>query len=116
MTIQQTIQKAIEGGWKPKQIKFKSKTITETTAHAFRMSFGDSFLLDPQFWQCLGKAMGWREFVCTECGGLYELVDGCKNNPSCIYSTAQEEWFYQWHSLIDHLAEGKSIESFFEKL
>lgn len=28
----------------------------------------------------------------------------------------QPEWRYEWHSFIDYLADGKDIESFFEKL
>jgi len=48
----------------------------------------DTILNDPLFWQCLGKALGW----------------------SIIH------WSDIWHSLIDHLVEGKEIDEFFINL
>jgi hypothetical protein len=45
-------------------------------------------LLDPTFWQALGKARGW--------GNL--------------------EWLIRWHGLIDHLAAERRIETFFERI
>lgn len=72
MTIEQTIQKAIGGGWDVKVIK-------------------ETVFFDPQFWQALGKSLGWKN----------EFGPGT--------------WLRFWHNFIDHLAEGKSIESFFEQ-
>lgn len=46
--------------------------------------------LDPSFWQSLGKALGWDE-------------DSIALNS-------------YWHSFIDHLADGKDAESFFQPL
>lgn len=45
-------------------------------------------LLDPLFWQALGQAQEWFE----------------------------NSWSDEWHNLIDHLAEGKDIDSFFNEL
>jgi len=53
-----------------------------------------SLLLKPVFWQSLGKAMDWGNE---------------KINFACC------DWKWYWHSFIDHLAFGKSIESFFEQ-
>ena len=93
MTIEQAIQKAIDGGWKPKISPFT--TICK------------EYFLDPLFWQSLGKAMGWEKHD--------ELMDG---KHYCIdhvqYDWADYDWVFQWHSFIDHLAEGKDAESFFE--
>jgi len=58
--------------------------------------------LNPQFWQCLGKAMGW--------GGLN------RNNDWATAMTLIDEWEWQWHKFINHLASGKDIASFFKDL
>ncbi len=55
-------------------------------------------LLDPDFWKCLGKGLGWGES---------ELWENDKNIP---------HWKLQWLQLIDSLANGESIEEFFKKL
>lgn len=57
-------------------------------------------LLDVNFWQALGKAEGWAEAL------------QMKN----VYGFRIKQWKHQWHSLIDHLAEGKDIDSFFEQI
>lgn len=53
-------------------------------------------LLDPEFWKCLGKAEGWTEY----------MSDGTP------YTTYRR----YWKDLIDHLAEGRDIESYFKEL
>ena len=58
MTIQQAIEKAIEGGWKESNIP--------------GLNYGVAFL-DPLFWQSLGKAMGWKETTSFGVGG--DLLD-----------------------------------------
>ena len=81
MTINEAIKKAIEGGYIPELwigIALDNNEIPEPATYA----------LDPQFWQCLGKAMGL--------GGY--------------------DWLAQWHSFIDHLASGKTVEDFFKDL
>ena len=96
MTIEQAISKAVEGGWHNRNYQamsdgeVKNRQIVENNLH--------ESLLDPFFWQSLGKAMGWEEDKWMAHEGL---IDG----PT-----------YYWHNLIDHLADGKSIEEYFEKL
>jgi len=101
MTIQQAIEKAIEGGLREgEKWKFVSANRywavwldgngTETTI-AMEMYF-----MSPLFWQSLGKAMGWRQDE-DQWGD-------------------RAEWVSQWHRFIDHLAEGKDAESFFKNL
>ena len=59
-------------------------------------------LLDPEFWKCLGKNQGWDK-------GYYHFGDN-----TC--DIEMSSWQAQWHSFIDHLAEGKSPEDFFNSL
>ena len=59
-----------------------------------------SVILDPLFWECLGKAKNW---------GTTE-----KTGPKTWYWKANV--LEKWHRMIDHLAEGGTIESFFETL
>lgn len=50
------------------------------------------FALEPLFWQSLGKAMGWTD------------------------NEKVKIWKYNWHDFIDHLAEGKTVEEFFDEI
>lgn len=92
MTIQQAIEKAIEGGynthgWRPGEyVANDAQCVT---------------FLDPLFWQSLGKAMGWSEWH----------TDGSRK----VWKE-WHKWKNEWHRFIDHLAEGKDAESFFESL
>lgn len=62
--------------------------------------YKEAILLDPAFWQALGKARGWRLKATASNGELYQL----------------DEWPRRWLDLIRHLASGKDVESFFEGL
>jgi hypothetical protein len=65
------------------------------------------FLLSPDFWQSLGKALGWKDgVVCAYCG-----FTSCRHSAKFV-----EKWHFKWHRFIDHLAEGKTAEEFFETL
>ena len=110
MTIQETIEKAINGGWKLPpvhpfgEIQFiRSDTRPKSSFHLH----SDSLFLDPLFWQSLGKAMGWYVKGQGKLG-LNRL------HPDGRYHT--DEWLFKWHRFIDHLAEGKDPESFFKQL
>lgn len=96
MTIQQAIQKAIEGGWKTirKNLDGSPSAIKETQEI-------HQVLLDPLFWQSLGSALGW------------EKED--KINYLSV-SFTRKSWFYYWHRLLDYLSSGRTIEKFFEEL
>lgn len=104
--MEKAIQKAIKGGWK-KDWYFNHFNNDE-------VAFGDTkqdsennpchylnrgqILLDPLFWSCLGKSLGW----CQEQAHFDSSV--CK------------PWKHYWHSFIDHLAENKDPEEFFNNL
>ena len=93
MTITETIQKAIEGGW-------ENGIIWGTaTKYVSKKNLSAAFL-DPLFWQSLGKAMGW--------GGI-----GTADIPQSHYTPG---WIRYWHRLIDFLASGGTIEDFFKDL
>jgi len=79
MTVNETLQKAKDGGFPTKSTVFRY-----------------NYLLEPLFWQCLGKSLGWPE------------VD--MRNP------IDPAWLWRWHMLIDHLAEGKDIDDYFKGL
>lgn len=97
MTIQETIEKAIEGGYKTLYetniVQINARRFGLKTAHDMRMFY---HLSQPLFWQSLGKAMGWHKGISPENEHLY--------------------WRAHWHSFIDHLADGGTPESFFESL
>lgn len=64
-------------------------------------------LLSPAFWVALGKAEGWHPKVQRgKCGNPDCDGSGCFVPGTGVY-------LYYWHRLIDHLAEGKDIDSFF---
>lgn len=89
MKLEETIQKAVEGG-------YDNNWFINT--ELVRKDILCQILLDPLFWQSLGKAMGWED------------VELWKQNKASLF-----DWNYQWHRFIDHLAEGKSIESYFSQ-
>lgn len=62
----------------------------------------ECIFLDPFFWQALGKARGWE--------------DQKVSNLSFIGKTTGKAWKNCWHRFIDHLAEKKDAESFFNEL
>ena len=115
--MKKAIQKAIEGGWKYDDY--------------CDSGCGDRhILLDPFFWKCLGKAMGWNKgwyfgwFVKREHGGSWEWRHADDNSvfwggypheaPNIVFS--RESWLYNWHRFIDHLADGGTAKDFFDKL
>ena len=135
MKLEEAIKKAIEGGWSinlPSHSdfnKFKSfngywivlecsetvevedKNTGKITKEPIITSITlEKLLLDPKFWQYLGKSLGWREhseFIGEEKDTTMGHIRAYKN---------QAEWLYQWHKFIDNLAEGRTVVDFFEKL
>lgn len=121
MTIEQAIEKAIEGGYE--------RTKRNYTPELGRFHVCE-IVLDPLFWQALGKVLNWGRQNSTssfspngtwnneeiELMG-YRLLDGVC---SCCtgYETPDDvpAWQVYWHKLIDHLADGGTIESYFETL
>ena len=93
MKVEQAIKKAIEGGWKPDS---RNRLLKLNDEHD-RYLHVRSIFLDPSFWQSLGKALEWKPYLPHE-GSWYGT------------------WWMEWHRFIDHLANGKDAEEFFEGL
>ncbi len=89
MTIKQAIEKAIEGGYSNKDQEGWFIKLPEYAKC--------QIWLDLLFWQSLGKAMGWE-------------------GEDMYLTLPMDAHVAYWHRLIDHLAEGKTIEQFFAKL
>lgn len=85
--IEKAIKEAAKGGYDPNWNLKNVGEFPELKNRAF---------LDPQFWQCLGKARGWRVGQDSD-------------------EQVADEWWYVWHRFIDHLASGCDAESFFKK-
>lgn len=114
MTIQQAIEKAIDGGYK-NQIIDNWLTDAES-GDVLENQDNDlvaNLFLDPLFWQSLGKAVG--EDVS---GGVMSVEksssQGFDADGRLFYHGTWGS--YQMHRLVDHIAEGKGAVSFFEKL
>ncbi len=68
-------------------------------------------LLDPLFWQALGKNLGWNN---TD-----TFADELKDGVGCVIvdgGGSMPVWLSFQHRFIDHIAEGKSIDEFFNQL
>jgi hypothetical protein len=113
MIIQEAIKKAIEGGWRAgtwKNYDCEVKSccldcIDRETGAVIERSQFEVIFLDSSFWQSLGNALGWknREYDMSTVGRGAAHVQ-------------QFKWKSKWHRFIDHLADGKSAESFFVTL
>lgn len=131
--MKEAIQKAIEGGWKIGDGRWDGEKIhnieikkSQWMGYAKKGLFGREFnpfawkdiaivkfkeeevwvplaetLLDHLWWQALGKAIGHGKGQRVELGGGFWTED---------------MWLKDWHRFIDHLAEGKDAESFFNEL
>lgn len=119
------IQKAIEGGFSI-GIKLDDPDF-EWYLHHVKTN---DILLNPSFWQALGKALGW-ESECEYSKGeqwstgkhCFVFVKGTRHtHKKCCHCEIEQtdnntkHWKDKWHRFIDHLAEGKDAESFFKEL
>lgn len=91
MTIEEAITKAVEGGW------IRKDYLVLNIPSLTREFPVECILLDPLFWQALGKAIGWNTAVLA-------------------FEDSEPTWKDHQHRLISHIQSGKSIESFFETL
>lgn len=135
--MEQAIKKAIEGGYQytgGSFIKNPVKTYIEcgfiiqkgqptsdgwdggTARHKISNIVFETLLLDPLFWQALGKQQGWN-FHCEVCGWEKEKNDNHWYCKQCErMETFNIGWLHHWHSFIDHIANGGDIDDFFNNL
>lgn len=107
--IKTAIQKAIEGGYlSDKNYGDIGNGVwiyyPQSEAPDYYMGWKD-IILDPLFWQSLGKALGW------DYGDFQPL-----KNMHQMNVWEGEQWLYEWHRFIDWIAEGKSSDDFFRDL
>lgn len=87
---EQAIIDAIEGGWK-----------TSYGVHMYAAGhYVSDAVLDPSFWQAIGKMRGWGAKKVMGPHGVAE------------YNTYR----HYWHQFIDHLAEGDDYETALSKI
>ncbi len=111
--MEQAIKKAIEGGYRYGFYLTEDgkKTNEEKYNHAIK-----SCILDPLFWQALGKAEGWRQDP-SRCTGCQTIGCGKANHMTdCPEKNRPVSWNENWHKFIDHLAKGEDVDSFFKDL
>ena len=136
MTVQEAIEKSRSKGYESYLFE-DGRPIGECIPN---------ILMDSSFWQLLGEKMEWvhtEKRWCELKSPMYsneqkgregeivgETIDesgwwvrwnGIKSRYSypkeCINALERgKDYLEYWHELIDHLAEGKSIEEYFEKL
>jgi len=102
--MEQAIRKAIEGG-------YDKRSLDAWQSGGLEQIGCGLIVLDPSFWQCLGKALGWSK----SCWHLAEDGHVPFRHPAAC-GNGMHSWQLHWHRFIDHLAEGKDAESFFAEL
>ena len=118
MTVQEALNKATEGGYHiygsdGMDTDYEGATndysawTRKDNASSFLVPTEETFL-DPQFWQALGRALGWSEV----CDLALIGVPGEEEGQHCRGSY----WMYQWHCFIQALADGNTPEAFFAHL
>src|SRR5207244_5609552 len=118
MTVQEALNKATEGGYHISgsdgmDTDYEGATndysawTRKDNASSFLVPTEETFL-DPQFWQALGRALGWSEV----CDLALIGVPGEEEGQHCRGSY----WMYQWHCFIQALADGNTPEAFFAHL
>lgn len=66
--MNEAIKLAIEkGGYRPDGYSsFDNYAPSQKTQAIVKMKFKERIVLDPKFWQALGKALGWKNYVIPE--------------------------------------------------
>jgi len=118
MTIQEVMDKAVGGGYhingSDGMQTYYSGASRDYSAwtrkdnnSSFMVAVEETFL-DPVFWQALGRGLGWDHELVT--------IHAVDNGRPTIVTRVGQHWFYHWHRFIDFLAEGKTVEEFFESI
>jgi len=100
--IEQAIKEAVEQGYEPKLERFPE--IVDVPVMQIAAAMQADVFIDPDFWQALGRARGWT------------TDQDFKYWQKSIAEWKAKYWKTFWHRFIDHLAEGKDAESFFQSL
>ena len=92
--INEAIKKAIEAGYDNQNARYYQLPGFDDPKPVF---------LDPDFWECLGKSLGWSMDAHNTDGHL------------CIKCDANG-WKRHWHQFIDHLTKRKEPAEFFKNI
>ena len=98
--MEKAIKRAIKGGFTPfMELPSIERTPTKLERiMSIELKYKERVLLDPMFWKSLSNAEGW-------------------DNKDVVTSSAEyREWQGQMHRFIDHIIEGKPIDTFFDEL
>ena len=101
-SIEQAIKEAVDQGYQPNVERYPEMEGISPLQIAMAMQ-ADVFI-DPAFWKALGKKRGWT------------TDDDFKYWQKSVVEWEEKYWKKFWHRFIDHLAEGKDAESFFQSL
>ena len=119
--IEKAIKLAVKNGWKPQGMEvvdgLKYDERTMTISYSYDDNHGTWFdfrtaSCDPDFWQALGKGLGWSSKICLSCGGCNGLHTSDYPHPN----KEIEGWRYNWFRFIDHLATKKDPNLFFKEI
>ena len=118
MMIPEAVDKAVEGGYHiygSDGMDTGYEGATNDYSAWTRKDNDSSFLvpteetlLDPKFWQALGRALGWSE-VC-------DLTITCVHGHEECRQYHGYYWMYQWHCFIQAIADGNTPDAFFAHL
>lgn len=97
--MEKAIKLSIEGGYSV------SNAVNSRWAERAEEKDYSNIVIDPLFWQALGKVEGW---------GKTKNFTGQRKDS--LLNLWPEEWQVYWHCFIDGLIEGKNKDSFFEEL
>jgi hypothetical protein len=115
MTIQEALNKAVDGGfhvngadgadtdYSGANSEFSAWTRKDNDS-SFIVPVEEMFL-DPLFWQALGRALGWDHPIST--------VQEVDNGRLTMVTRTGQYWLSHWHCFLDFLAAGKTPEHFF---
>ena len=107
---QRAIEKAVrEGGYDGSWFLYPRNTDGKNVRN--------QLLLDPHFWQALGRALGWRRFARDEATRSdYPSITMPTYEWEYQGAIQEESWLYHQHRFIDWLAQEKSADEFFEEI
>jgi hypothetical protein len=118
MKFEKVLKKAIKSGY-----DFEAKCDYMAGGSAARALI----LIDPEFWQAVGKSFKWTDNkirMCVGCGVALRwnenpTIDGKHSGKNGCGSDIVEyegQWLIEMHRLLDYLAEGRTVEEFFKNL
>lgn len=115
MTIQQFLQKAIEGGWEPIGYNFSNKPFSWKVQAVCKVKYKERFFLDPKLWEAVGKTEGWED-KCKICGENH-FPKKIETKEYVMHRHVPDPaWINKMHRMIDALCEGKTVQEYIESL